>query len=375
MRKTISIIQTRLTHYRVPLFQKLREYLDNYGINLNLIHGQANSLEAKRNDDGYIEWAIQIKNVTLKLGGTEFVWQPALNFIKDSDLVIVTQENRILLNYLLLVQKVFNHQKIAFWGHGKNFTNPNPRDPNEFFRRFFLTKPDWWFAYTDITKKILLNANYPASKITVLDNAIDTSELRVFAKLITKDEIRSLRYSIGIESKHVGVFCGSLYPGKRMDILIAAARQVRMKINDFELIVIGAGPDEYVVKEAAKALPWIHHVGPRFGYEKVLFMKLGHIFLLPYMSGLTILESFTLGIPIVTMVNGNHGPEIAYLYHEQNGIITSNSIEEYANAICFLFNNPDKLSAMGSQCLADAKYYTIENMVNNFTKGIRACLQ
>lgn len=375
MTKTVSIIQTRLTHYRVPLFQKLREGLAKYGIHLDLIHGHAKGSEAKKNDDGYLEWAIPVDNLSLKLGGVEILWQPALKYLKKSDLVIVTQENRLLMNYLLLARKVLNHQKIAFWGHGKNFQNSTPKDPKEIFKRFFLNKPDWWFAYTALTEKILLNAKFPASKITVLNNAIDTNELRIFAKSITEDNLCSLRNELGITGKHVGIFCGSLYPGKRIDILIEAARQVRKRINDFELVVIGAGPDEYLVNEAIKALPWIHYVGPRFGYEKVLFIKLGQVFMLPYIVGLAILDSFTLGIPIVTMIDGNHSPEIAYLQPDKNGIITSNSIEDYVNAICVLFNDPDKYSSIVEQCLVDANRYTIENMVNNFTRGILACLE
>jgi len=375
MRKTVSIIQTRLTHYRIPLFQKLRESLANYEINLNLIHGEARGSEAKKNDAGYLDWAIMVDNFSLKLWGTEVLWQPALKYLNESDLVIVSQENRILLNYLLLSRKKFNHQIIAFWGHGKNFQNANPRHLKELFKRFFINKPDWWFAYTSLTKEILLNAKYPASKITVLENAIDTSELRAFAKSINEDKLHSLRNYLGITGKHVGIFCGSLYPGKRIDILMEAARQVRTQINDFELVVIGAGPDEYLVKEAEKASQWIHYVGPRFGYEKALFMKLGQVFLLPYIVGLAILDSFALGIPIVTMIDGNHSPEIAYLMSEKNGIITGNSIEDYANAICTLLNDPSKHDAIVEQSLIDANHYTIENMVNNFAKGIIACLE
>jgi len=130
---------------------------------MNLIHGFATGSEAKKEDAGHLEWGIQIKNLSFQLLGTEIVWQPALKFLKDSDLIIVSQENRILLNYLLLIRKIFDHQKIAFWGHGRNFQNRNPRNPKELVKRFFLTKPDWWFAYTDLTKK-----DSPRQRITRL---------------------------------------------------------------------------------------------------------------------------------------------------------------------------------------------------------------
>jgi len=374
MGKTVSIIQTRLTHYRIPLFQKLRENLAKYGIDLKLIHGKAIGSESERNDTGHLDWAIIVDNIKLELCGVQLLWQPALKYIKNSDLVIVSQENRLLLNYLLLIKKVFNHKKIAFWGHGKNFQNMNPQNPKEVFKRFFLTKPDWWFAYTDLTKKILLDANYPASKISVLNNSIDTSEIKTFSKLVTEEKLFSLRSQIGIKGRHIGVFCGSIYPGKKINILLEAARQIRSQIDDFELVVIGAGPDAYIVCKAAKSFPWIHYVGPRFGYEKVLYMKLGQVFLLPYIVGLAILDSFALGIPIVTMIDGNHSPEIAYLIHGENGIITGNSIADYTNAVCWLFSNPDKRSNIIKQCLIDADRYSIENMVGNFTEGIIKCL-
>lgn len=372
--KTVSIIQTTLTHYRVPLFHKLRESLAEHEISLNLIHGTAKGEESKKNDDGYLEWAIKVDNFSFKLFETEILWQPALKYLKNSELVVVHQENRLLLNYLLLARKKIKNQKIAFWGHGRNFQNANTKQPREIFKRYFLNKPDWWFAYTSITEDILLKEKYPADRITVLNNAIDTNELNTFANSVTDDKIFSLRNSLGIRGKHVGVFCGSLYSGKRIDLLLEAARKVRKQINDFELVVIGAGPDEYFVKEAAKASPWIHNAGPRFGYEKALFMKLGQVFLLPYMVGLAILDSFVLGLPIVAMMNGNHGPEIAYMRSGENGIITNNTLEEYANAVCALFNNPGKNREIAKQCLADAHQLTIENMTTNFAKGIVACL-
>jgi len=374
MKKTVSIIQTRLTHYRVPLFQRMRVQLAKEGIHLNLIHGHAQKSEKARNDEGHLEWAICVNNAAIKIGSLELLWQPALKHIKSSDLVIVPQENRLLLNYWLLLKKMASRQKIAFWGHGKNFQNESAGHPKERFRRFFLDKPDWWFAYTPLTEEILLTANYPASKITVLNNAIDTGALQNHARSISEDELCRLRKKLGIQGNHTGVFCGSIYPGKRMDVLMDAARRIRSQISDFELVVIGAGPDEHHVKAAAMATPWIHYAGPRFGYEKALFMKLGQVFLLPYIVGLAILDSFALGIPIIAMRDGNHSPEIAYLQHNANGIITSNETDDYANAVCKLFDDTEKRRKIVEQCLVDAKKYTIENMATNFTDGIIKCL-
>jgi len=161
MSRTVSIIQTRLTHYRVPLFQKLRESLANYGINMNLIHGFATGSEAKKEDAGHLEWGIQIKNLSFQLLGTEIVWQPALKFLKDSDLIIVSQENRILLNYLLLIRKIFDHQKLRFGGTAGTFKIVIHETPKNWLNGFFLLNLIGGLPIQTSQKRILLDSELP----------------------------------------------------------------------------------------------------------------------------------------------------------------------------------------------------------------------
>ena len=53
----VVIIQRRLTHYRVPLFERLRVLLHARNIDLRLIAGQGTQAENLKQDAGYLPWA------------------------------------------------------------------------------------------------------------------------------------------------------------------------------------------------------------------------------------------------------------------------------------------------------------------------------
>lgn len=114
--KRVVIFQYRLLHYRVALFEKLREVCRKEDIDLQVIYGQPSKQEAKKKDEGYLSWAIQVKNIFWNVAGKDLVWQPFPKNMRDVALIIVMQESRILSTYPLLFKRSYTHLKIAFWG-------------------------------------------------------------------------------------------------------------------------------------------------------------------------------------------------------------------------------------------------------------------
>ena len=372
--RTVAIVQARLHHFRVSFYEQLRGFLEHEGIRLLLIHGQPSAEEELKQDHGQLDWAVRVDHRSVSIGNLEFLWQPCLAHLRDSELVIVQQENRFLLNYWLLLQRMRSRKPVAFWGHGVNCQAANPHRLREKWKKLFLKCPDWWFAYTDFTKSILLESGFPRDRITVVQNAVDTTQLRAHDNNITQSELNALRESLGLTARRVGVFCGSLYGLKKLDFLIDAVRRIRQKIEGFELIVIGGGPDAPVVLDAAARHPWLHYVGPRFGRDKVLHLKLGDVFLNPGLVGLAIVDAFVLGLPMFTTDCGTHSPEISYLEPSRNGFMTDVSVDSYATAVVRVLKHPSILDELSDNCRIDAKNYTTENMAANFARGIVGAL-
>src|SRR5437763_143753 len=80
-----------------------------------------------------------------------------------------------------------------------------------------------------------------------------TSELRRWADDIGTDELNPLRRELGIATEKVAVYVGGLYDLKRIEFLIEAAQQVRRRVPDFVLIIVGGGIERPLVEAAAAA--------------------------------------------------------------------------------------------------------------------------
>jgi glycosyltransferase involved in cell wall biosynthesis len=368
--RTVVIVQRRLTHYRVPLFEALRGMLAERNIRLELLVGKGTPAEEKKRDAGELPWAKPIP--TRYLAGGRLCWQPIPHQFDDADLVIVTQENKLLQNHwLMLAPRRF---KLAFWGHGANLQSGNPHGLKERFKRWTTNRVDWWFAYTQMSADLVAKAGFPRNRCTVLNNAVDTSELLRQRRSVTLEETLALRESLGFGAGPVGVFVGSLYVDKRLDFLFAAAQAIRQQIPDFQLLIVGEGPERDKVQAWCAANPWTRWAGARFGREKVVHVSLAQVMLNPGLVGLGILDAFVCGTPMLTTDCGIHSPEIAYLDNGVNGVMTADDVDVYAGACVQLLRDPVALDALRAGCEVSAQEYTVENMARRFADGIVSAL-
>lgn len=369
----VIIIYRFLPQYRVDFYQKLKVELANHNTELELIYGKLQNKDSEKKDEVDIEWGHFIPNKTLKIGGMELIWQPCLKHIKDKDLVIAEQANKLLLNYYFMLARHFSKRKFAFWGHGRNLQS-HPKSLRNKFKSLYISNCDWWFAYTRSVKKAILSNNFPEERITVVQNAIDTKCLRKFYDEINESELQNLKNKYKITGTQVGIYCGGMYPGKRIDFILDVCKKIKESIPDFHMIFIGAGVETNKILKSSGLNEWIHYAGPKFGKDRVIFFKLASIQLMPRYLGLGILDSFALETPIITTQHPFHGPEIDYLENGINGYITKDSFDDYSNTIIDVLRTK-KYHQLIEGCKKSAEKYTLEKMVENFKNGILECLQ
>ena len=375
MNKKVTILQDRLVHYRVGLFEHLKRLADERDISLFLVHGQASPLDENKKDEGHLDWPVRVKNRWWVVNGHDFLWQPLPQQLHDSDLIVMLQHNRILSNYRLIFGGQRRRSKIAFWGHGKNFQSKNPSGMGERFKRRLVRSVDWWFTYTQMSVQVIEEADFDPSCITCLNNAIDTKKFQADLASITPDEIKAVKEQYGIpEQSFIGLFCGSIYPDKKPEIMIEAGKIIKSKIPDFHFFVVGDGPSAGPIKEAAANNDWLHYVGVNKGRDKAKFFRFSHVVINPGLVGLHVLDAFAAGLPMITMADSPHSPEISYLVDGYNGYLTGNSIDQYAGAILNLYDDKAAYRAICEQALLDSQKYTVEHMANNFIDGIENCL-
>jgi len=373
----IAFVTAILTHYRVPFHERVRALLAERGHRYDLIMGRPQGDQAAKRDAAELPWATIVDNREIAIGGRSLLWQPVLKHVRGADLVIVGQENKHLVNYLLQLGRGRWFGKVALFGHGRNFQARNPDSAGERWKRLWARQCDWWFGYTEQTKRHLLALGFPAERITVFNNAVDTAALLALSSSVTEERLARRRREIGLEGSNVGIFVGSLYADKRIEFLIAAAELVRAEVPDFELLIVGGGPDLDKTRALAAPHPWIHVLGPRFGADKVELMRIARLFLLPGAVGLAVLDAAVLGLPMITSDYAYHGPEIAYLEQGGTGMIVPDCQNEraYADAVIALLRDPARLAAMAQRAKRLSATHTIDAMASRFAEGVLAALR
>lgn len=369
--KSVLIVYRFLPQYRIDFYTGLRDELKERNIELTLVYGK--SKNTSKGDEVTLDWAVHVPNLVINLGIVRLIWQPCLRYIKKKDLVIVEQANVLLLNYLLMVLRKLKRKKFAFWGHGINQQSKENSLRNR-FKKLIINQTDWWFTYTEGVKRIVTDCGFDESKVTNVENAIDTKYLSIEYTRIKNAEVLKEKRNLNIMSENIGIYCGGLYKEKRIEFLISAAVKIKEEIKDFHLIIVGSGPDLPLLKSMINGHDWIHYLGTKFGIERVIYFKMSKVFLLPGAVGLAILDSFSMLTPMITSKYEYHGPEIEYLENEYNGLISENEINAYVKAVVNLLTDGKKLDKLISGCIKSKDLYTVENMVNNFANGISKSL-
>jgi glycosyltransferase involved in cell wall biosynthesis len=372
--KSVLIIEAQMKQYRLPFYERLYERLQDEAIRLTVAYSDPAFEEMEMRDNRHLpsEYGLNVKGSWLLK--RRILYQPLFREISSADLVISDHAYRMALTHYLLMLSRLGLKRVAFWGHGKNRRGSG----FGFFERCkqrTLNWVTWWFAYTAGTADYLQGQGVPKSKITAVQNSVDTRRIQEYVRSLDPDAKAKVRAKLGIPSNaSVGIFVGALQKVKSVPLLLEASLAIRKRVDEFHLIIVGGGPEEEVIRESVRGHAWVHFLGPRFGDEKSELLAIADAFLMPGSVGLAILDAFAAGLPLVTTQLSTHCPELEYLEESRNGLMTAHHPERYAEAVAQLFTDRAKMGALREGARRSAEKYSIENMVENFTDGIVRCL-
>lgn len=372
--KRVLIVEEQIKQYRRPFYEGLCAALCKEGVQLRVVYSAPPPSEVQKRDNCDLppEYGLKVKAYRMAKG--RLLFQPTFRELAAADLVIIDHANRFLLNHLLLPVSLLKLKRVAFWGLGKNLQADRSHF-SESYKERTLNWVHWWFAYTEGTARYLQKHGVSAHKITAVQNSVDTRMIQSRVKSLSPNARIALRARLGIGAlMPVGIFVGMLHKVKSVPFLIRAGEKIRQNIPEFQLIVVGGGPDADEIQRSAENRSWVHFVGPKFGDRKSRYLAISDVFLLPGRAGLAVLDGFAAGLPLVATRISIHGPEIEYLEEGRNGVLTAPDPEAYAQAVCRLLSNPADLQLLRDGAARSAEKYSIEVMVENFKKGIVQCL-
>jgi glycosyltransferase involved in cell wall biosynthesis len=221
----------------------------------------------------------------------------------------------------------------------------------EYLREFYL--PDETIhapviAITDFTRKYLIEKyRIPADKVSLIYQGTDTERFKSSEK--NEKEARK-RYPIDETASPVIGSIGSFEERKGHPVLFDAVQElVRGDLPHTQLMMVGDGPDEIMLKERVKAMGLKDHVifypftnEPEYIYEQLDMTILPSLF----KEGLpnVLLESMSMGIPVVASDIG--GVSEIVINDETGFMVEPGDKSALADSIQKIWKNPENYQRM-----------------------------
>lgn len=372
--KSVLFVTREMRAYRVGLHLAIRNVLLERDVDYRVAFGGEMPRGDSPDDPRFKDW---MQHTRVRRIGKGFLWQPVVGAARGSDLTIIGQENKLLVNHVLMAMRAATGLRLAYFGHGKNFQAPEQTGLAARLKTFTTRQVDWWFAYTERSADIVAATGFPRDRITVVQNSIDTAAIARERAAITASEQEQLRRELVDGSDNVAIFIGSIYGLKRLDFLIEAGTRVARAVPDFRLIIIGEAEGDDDLTRAVREQPWIRLMGAKLGLEKTRLASLAKVLLMPGLVGLVALDSLAYGLPLITTDVPYHSPEIDYLTPGVDSVMVRphDDADAYAAAVIrTLSDDPyrEALRAAGARKIAA---FSTEAMASRFADGITRALE
>ncbi len=372
----VIIIQRVITHYRLPVFERLwREFgwvvataktpPDNTG--LNLVEGNYDF----------------IRRYDFRFPNPKNAYRcniPLSQILRDTSARAVIAEFSMYMNssYLLPIRRRLRGSPITlFWSHGYNMG----RGLNNVFQRFaqmprvaLSALVDGHVCYSEEGRTYLARF-MPRARLFVARNTVDMTALQKRAD--------SVPPTTPIGRPHL-LTIGRITQDKDFPRLVQVFHMLREKFPDAVLTIIGDGPDASRTRTAAgdELGGSVRMVGAEYEEERLAgYYRSADIVVFPGAVGLSVNHALAHGVPVIaydrTSTGPHHYPEIAYVVNDVTGMrVPTYTDEAMLEALrSFLTRHPDP-KADFSDAIAHyvAENLSLDRMIEDF-RGIHEHLR
>ena len=220
----------------------------------------------------------------------------------------------------LLICRVRN-KKTILWTHG---FYGNENYIKRLLRILFYSIGNKYLLYEQRGKKLMIKAGFDSSKIFVIYNSLDYGLQKKYFETYQKNNIKK-EFTFFKNSKLKTIlFLGRLTSVKKIDLLIKSLKKLNFQKVNFNLLIIGEGPQESLLKKMSKEgleKGWIYFYGKT--YEESELSKLiysSDLMVSPGNTGLNSIHTLSYGTPVGTHNNfDKQMPEAAIIEDQKTG--------------------------------------------------------
>lgn len=354
----IQVIEKELTHYRVPVFSRLQEALDEDvvvyhgapapGSALNTVdRGESLSFRHRRMATRWLlDSRAYVQNLTV----------PAVE-VGDARAVILRHSLRNLAFFPFLWWCRLRACPAIGWGQA--YSRHRPFDPEGDLRdRMHLAVVQACDAYVCYSESIRerLSSFVPREKLFVARNTLDVEKLAGWRRDLEREGVEAVRRSLGLDRSCYLSFVGRLMARKKLDVLIDLYEQLRREHGlELGLLILGDGPMRPQIEQSAseRGLDGIRFLGEKYEREAARYLFASDVMVMPGWLGLSVVHAMALGVPVVSQRAGpglvGHPPEAGYLESGTTGFMTPpDNLSKMTDAVLEILENRDDFSRAAS---------------------------
>jgi glycosyltransferase involved in cell wall biosynthesis len=347
MKRVLLIHCRSIPHYRIPIYSFLSKYLPKYGFDLTVI---SDDIQA---DNPH---SIDFKHVAMPLSSLSIA-RFARGHSIDVIILFVDMRHAYLFPTYFIARGLFG-RKMIYWGQGCDLLDRRSRIKNfAFIAEQALCNS--LILYAEHLKKYIPTRFHGKTFVANNTIAIDYQGLPAGAR-------ERILAKHGVVTKKNIICIGRIQKRKRLDHLIEA--HSRMNRADVGVIIAGPDPDGILRDVDAKN---IYKLGPIYGDNKYDLLSAADIYCLPGAVGLSIVDAFYCGLPLVTE-EGDESAELMYLRNGVNGfMVPEDDIDELGRKLTLLLDD----NLMRKRFSENAKREFEENAsLEKFGSGFRDAL-
>lgn len=366
------MLQRAIAHYRFPLFKRLADESPFEWTFYCAPHDQTFSTGLPAPD----LHELAVRPITNRRLFGPFIYQSGVA-LRGQDAFVLDLGWTLLSTPRYLLEAKARGIGVIGWSKGipqKPGARENPA--KRLYQQFILGLCDLLVVYGKISKEYFLAQGFPAERIYIAQNTLDTRRIARDLPQATAQK-HSLLESLPVKGRFVFGYMGGLVRRKRVDAIIEAFTRVRSQGVDAVLVVAGGGSAEEAVKAAAAASPFRSDiflvgrvpVGAEGGYFQLFDAYLSFA-----EGGLGILEAMAHGKVVIS--TPEKYPETELLTDGETALLADGfSPEALASRMLAAASNRYDLIALGrnarERVLCEA---TLENMADSLNAAVKAAI-
>jgi glycosyltransferase involved in cell wall biosynthesis len=349
--KRILFLQNRLLHYRIPLYEYLHRQ-EGYEVSVAFPYGEFFEKTGFR----------QIKLATKRV--KSFVLHEGLyDLCCKYDVVIAMFDIRWLthLKLALLRNRPFG---FIFWGIG--VSTEKGYDATHRFdavRYWFARQADAMVFYSDYPVEKYQRAGVARPKLLVAPNTVDTA----WSEEYWHERKHAIKTKL--------VFIGSLQARKNLGELLECFFRLAPQYPSLTLHIVGQGTLQSTLVEMiqnrglTKRVVFHGQVNDDDTLRTIFKDALACVS--PGQAGLSVLKSFSFGLPFITSTRAITGGERFAIRDDYNGFLYPGTYPDLESSLGALLTNPERADAMSTAAAESYwQHRTIGVMASGFTKAI-----